>query len=158
MVFNCYKAIGFSVNVHPINNVVKQHLKIVLGIIKNHSTTFNIMIRNYQQNCNTKNTWKIVRICCLYNPNCKRCLLCLNEKYKIVTYKGYNLLNKITEIINSCRYRGKYKLANCETIDYIQCLVLSCNVILCKLIQLTNDYMNFQFLKKWFFIINLVIC
>ena len=51
MVFNCCKTIGFSVNVHPINNVVKQHLKIVLGIIKNHSTTLSIkMIRNYQKN------------------------------------------------------------------------------------------------------------
>ena len=38
-----------------------------------------------------KITWKIIRICRSYNPNSKRCLLCLNEKYEIATYKGDNL-------------------------------------------------------------------
>ena len=47
----------------------------------------------------------------------KHCLLCLNEKYDIATYKGDNLLNKRTEIINTCRHRSKYKLANCDAID-----------------------------------------
>ena len=40
-----------------------------------------------------------------------------NEKYEIATYKEDNLLNKRTEIINTCKRRSKYKLANCETID-----------------------------------------
>ena len=40
-----------------------------------------------------------------------------NEKYEIATYKGDNLLNKRTEIINTCRHRSKYKLANYDTID-----------------------------------------
>ena len=64
-----------------------------------------------------KITRKIIRICRSYNPNSKRCLLCLNEKYEIATYKGDNLLNKRTEIINTCRHRSKYKLANYDTID-----------------------------------------
>ena len=64
-----------------------------------------------------KITWKIIRICPSYNPNSKCCLLCLNEKYEIATYKGDNLLNKRTEIINTCRHRSKYKFANCGTID-----------------------------------------
>ena len=59
-----------------------------------------------------KITWNIIRTCRSYNPNSKRFLLCLNEKYEIATYKGANLLNKRTEIINT-----KYKLANYETID-----------------------------------------
>ena len=54
-----------------------------------------------------KITWKIIRICRSYNPNSMRCLLCLNEKYEIATYKGDNLLNKRTEIINTCRRRSK---------------------------------------------------
>ena len=58
-----------------------------------------------------------MRICCSYNPNSKRCLLCLNEKYEIATFKGDNLLNIRTEMINTCRHRSKYKLANCNTID-----------------------------------------
>ena len=36
----------------------------------------------------SKITWKIIRICRSYNPNNKRCLLCLNKKYEIATYKG----------------------------------------------------------------------
>ena len=31
------------------------------------------------------------------------------------TYREDNLLNKRTETINTCRQRGKFKLANCET-------------------------------------------
>ena len=43
-----------------------------------------------------KITWKIIRICRFHNPNSKRCLLYLNEKYEIATYKGQNILNKRT--------------------------------------------------------------
>ena len=105
---------------------MKQHLKIGSEIIKGRSTTLNIkMIRNYQKNFGKSKSEiehqklhiKIIRICRSYNPNSKRCLLCLNEKYEIATYKGDNLLNKRTEIINTCRHRSKYKLANCDTID-----------------------------------------
>ena len=35
----------------------------------------------------------------------------------IYTDKGDNLLNKRTEIINTCRHRSKYKLANYDAID-----------------------------------------
>ena len=72
-----------------------------------------------KRNGTPKITWKFIRICHSYNPISKRCLLCLNEKHEIVKYKGDNLLNKITEIINTCRHRSKYKHAsiNCKTID-----------------------------------------
>ena len=70
-----------------------------------------------KRNGTPKIIWNIIRICRSYNPNSKRCLLCLNEKYEIATYKGDNLLNKRTEIINTCRHRSKYKLANYDTID-----------------------------------------
>ena len=64
-----------------------------------------------------KITWKIIRICRSYNPISKCCLLCLNEKYEIATYKGDNLLNKRNKIINTCRHRSRYKLASYHTID-----------------------------------------
>ena len=64
-----------------------------------------------------KITLKTIRICRSYNPNRKRCPLCLNEKYKIATYNGDNLSNKRTEMINTCIHKSKYKLANCEAID-----------------------------------------
>ena len=95
----------------------------------NHKMSFNHIKDKYdtelskefweikKRNVTPKITWKIIRICCSYNPNRKRCLLCLNEKYEIATYKGDNLLNKGTEIINTCKYRSKYKLANCDPID-----------------------------------------
>ena len=56
-----------------------------------------------KRNGTPKITWKIIRICPSYNPN--------------RTYKGNNLLNKRTEIINTRRHRSKYKLVNCKTID-----------------------------------------
>ena len=73
---------------------------------------------NFKKRSGTpKIAWKVIGICRSYNPNSKPYLLCLNEKYEIATYKGKNLLKKRTEIINTCRHRSKYKLANCETID-----------------------------------------
>ena len=98
---------------------VKQHLKIVSEIIKSRSTTLNIkMTRNYQKNFgksksavkHQKSLGKIIRIRRSDNPNSKRCLLCLNEKYEIAIYKGDNLLNKRIEIINTCRHRRCYIL------------------------------------------------
>ena len=52
-----------------------------------------------KRNGTSKITWKIIRICFSYDPNSKCCLLCLNEKYEIATYKEDNLLNKRTNEI-----------------------------------------------------------
>ena len=62
-----------------------------------------------------KITWKIISTYRSYNPSSKCYHLCLNEKYQIATYKLENVLNKRTEIINTCRHRSKCKLVNCET-------------------------------------------
>ena len=70
-----------------------------------------------KRNLTPKITWKNLRICRSYNTNSKCCFLCLNEKYEIATYREDKLLNKRTQIINTCRHRNKNKLANCETID-----------------------------------------
>ena len=40
-----------------------------------------------------------------YNPNTKKCSLCLKEKREKARYKGRNLLNKRSEIINQCRHQ-----------------------------------------------------
>ena len=65
---------------------------IVKDRFRNHKKSFNhIKHKNDTElpkefkeikKCNgtSKFTWKIIRICCSYNPNTKRCLLCLNEK------------------------------------------------------------------------------
>ena len=56
--------------------------------------------------CNgtTKIIQKIIRMCRSYNPDSKLRHLCLNQKYEIATYKEDILLNKRSEIINTCRH------------------------------------------------------
>ena len=47
-----------------------------------------------------------------YNPNTRRCSLCLNEQLEIARYKGRNLLKIFTpEIINKSCHRNKFALA-----------------------------------------------
>ena len=61
--------------------------------------------------------WEIVKKCVPYNPQTKRCLLCLNEKLEIAAYKEQNLLNKRNEIVSKCRHQLKYALARYDTKD-----------------------------------------
>ena len=75
-----------------------------LWSIKNNNYTPNIV-------------WEILRKHRTYNPNTKRCSLCLNEKLEIARYKGRNLLNKRSEIINKCRHRNKFALARYDSKD-----------------------------------------
>ena len=137
-----------DINKNVILAHIKEHLKKALGIIKGYLTTLNTKITELPKefweiknhNAPPNITRKIIRICRAYNPNSKRCLLCLNEKYGIATYKEDNLSNKRTELINTCRHISRYKLVNCKSIDWcqfhvpLQYLVLNCSVILCKLI------------------------
>ena len=60
--------------------------------------------------------WKVVRKYHAYNQK-RECILCLNENYKIDSYKGHNLLNKRTEILGTCRHRNIYKLKNWNSTD-----------------------------------------
>ena len=105
---------------------VKQHVKIVSGIIKSRSTTLNIKTtRIYQNNFrklksaveHQKSDGRLSEYAVLTIQRVSTAFLGLNEKYEITTYKGDNPLNKRTEIINTCRHRSKYKLANYDTID-----------------------------------------
>ena len=45
-----------------------------------------------------------------YNPNSKRCSLCLHEKLEILHDLKEILLKKHIEVISKCRHRNKYKL------------------------------------------------
>ena len=51
-----------------------------------------------------KVTWSIVKECPPYSLSRRKCYLCLNEKLEINSYKGNNLLNKRSELINKCRH------------------------------------------------------
>ena len=44
-----------------------------------------------------------------YNPNSKRCSLCLQEKLEIVD-DPKEILNKCSEVISQCCHQNKYKL------------------------------------------------
>ena len=67
--------------------------------------------------CTPNTVWEILGKHQTYNPNTKRCFLCLKEKLQIARYKGSNLLNKRSEIINKCRQRNKFALVLCDSKD-----------------------------------------
>ena len=82
------------------------------------------MKQNYQMKSGGKNSghhpkikWEIVKKCFLYNPQTKRCLLCINGKLKIAAYKEQNLLNKRNKIVSKFRHQLKYARARYDTKD-----------------------------------------
>ena len=64
-----------------------------------------------------KLTWSIVRECPSYSLSKRKCYMCLNEKLEINSYKGNNLLNKRSELINKCRHLNKHTLLRHDTKD-----------------------------------------
>ena len=64
-----------------------------------------------------KVTWRIIRKCTPFNTTKRKCYLCLNEKLEIASYKGGNLLNKRSELINKCRQQNKYALLRHDSKD-----------------------------------------
>ena len=52
-----------------------------------------------------KVTWRIIWKCAPFNTATRKCYLFLNEKLEMASYKGDNLLNKRSELIN--KYRPK---------------------------------------------------
>ena len=55
--------------------------------------------------------WNIIAKAKSYNPEAKKCHLCITEKAKILYYRDEGLLNKRSEIMAKCRHRAKHKLA-----------------------------------------------
>ena len=47
-----------------------------------------------------KFTWRIIIKCAPFNTTKRSCYICLNGKLEIASYKGDNLLNKRSELIN----------------------------------------------------------
>ena len=46
--------------------------------------------------------------CAAFNTTKGKCYLCLDEKLRIASYKGYNLLKNKSEFINKCRHQNKF--------------------------------------------------
>ena len=53
-------------------------------------------------------------------PYTKSCSFCLKEKLEIARYKGHNLLNKWSNVINKCHHRNKFVLAIYDSKDWIK--------------------------------------
>ena len=70
-----------------------------------------------KSNNHTSNiVWEVLQKHQTYNPNTKRCSLCLNKKLKIERYKGHNFLNKQSKK-NKCHHRNKFALALYDSMD-----------------------------------------
>lgn len=54
--------------------------------------------------------WRTIKQLPAYNPETKKCLLCLGEKIEILNREGENLLNKRSELVSTCRHKNKYLL------------------------------------------------
>ena len=61
-------------------------------------------------NSNPKVTWAAKNQFSAYNPQSKRCSLCINEKFEILKDRENNSLNKKSEVISKCRHQKKYVL------------------------------------------------
>ena len=88
-----------------------------LNEYKNETELSNEIWRIKNVGHHPKVKWEIVKKCLPYNQQSKRCLLCLNEKLEIATYKEHNLLNKRNEIVSKCRHQLKYARARYDAKD-----------------------------------------
>ena len=61
-------------------------------------------------NFRPKVTWEIIRKCAPFNTTKRKCYLFLNKNFEIVSYKGDNLSNKRSELINKCRHQKKFTI------------------------------------------------
>ena len=117
------------------SNLPRYESKIYKGIsepqfkvrVKNHEKSFN---HNRYKNDTTlsteywrikglngepKVTWRVLRKCRGYNPETKRCMLCISEKLEIAEHERNDLLNQRSEIVTKCRHQNKFALANIDT-------------------------------------------
>ena len=86
-----------------------------------------------------KVTWRIIRECAPFNTTKRKCYLCLNKKLDIASYKGDNLLNKRSELINKCRHQNKFTLLwhdskdqeLCFHCDICRCIPIGAHVLAC---------------------------
>ena len=53
-------------------------------------------------------TWRIVKQLEPYNPESRKCQLCIGEKIEILERDPKNLLNKRSELVSTCRHRNKF--------------------------------------------------
>ena len=62
--------------------------------------------------------WYILKSVAPYSNITKKCRLCLQEKFEILSYPNPDeLLNKRSELVSKCRHMNKFLLANYKAND-----------------------------------------
>ena len=62
--------------------------------------------------------WCILKCVAPYSNITKKCRLCLQEKFEILSYPNpHELLNKRSELVSKCCHMNKFLLANYKAID-----------------------------------------
>ena len=62
--------------------------------------------------------WYILKSVPSYSNITKNCMLCLHEKFEILTYSNQDeLLNKRSELVSKCCHINKYLLSNSKAND-----------------------------------------
>ena len=78
-----------------------------------HSTTLSSHLWNLKdKNENYEVKWNIIDRAKEFNPNTRKCRLCLKEKYYIIFQPEGATLNDRSELFSTCRHRKKKLLAN----------------------------------------------
>ena len=79
----------------------------------NHSTTLSSHIWDLKdKNENYEVHWSIIDRAKEFNPDTKKCRLCIKEKYYIIFQPEEASLNDRSELFSTCRHRKKKLLAN----------------------------------------------
>ena len=81
------------------------------GNKRNTTELSNFVWENKHERTNTNLEWDVLDKASAYNPESKRCRLCLTDKYLII-FSKLNLLNSRNELVTKCRHENKYYLAN----------------------------------------------
>ena len=78
---------------------------------KNATELSNLVWENKHANTETSLECKILDKTKSYEPESRKCMLCLTEKYHIL-FSKLNLLNSRSELVANCRHENKFYLSN----------------------------------------------
>ena len=79
----------------------------------NHSTTLSSHLWNLKDaNENFDVKWSIIDRAKEFNPDTRKCRLCIKEKYYIIFQPDGATLNDRSELFSTCRHRTKKLLSN----------------------------------------------
>ena len=97
------------------------HISSFKNETETNKTTLSKCIWEQKQTHNITPTlkWYIAISVPSYSNITKSCMLCLHEKFEILTYSNQDeLLNKRSELVSKCRHIYKYLLSNYKSNDW----------------------------------------